>query len=56
MIQKVNTPLIEPQAITGNLIASNTITGNNIANGTVTGEKISTPPDIFDDALLFGGM
>jgi hypothetical protein len=42
--------------ITGNLIATGQITGNLIANNTITGNAIVTPPDIFDDAFLFGGM
>ena len=46
MIQKVGTTIIVNQAITGNLVANNAISGNNIV----------TPPDIFDDAFLFGGM
>jgi hypothetical protein len=43
-------------ALAGDVIAAGTITGNLIANGTITGNAISTPPDIFDDALLLGGM
>jgi hypothetical protein len=53
-------------AITGNLLSSNIIrsnnivegqiTGNLIANNAVSGNNIVSPPDIFDDAFLFGGM
>ena len=42
----ISTNNIVVQAITGNLIANNAVSGNNIAS----------PPDIFDDAFLFGGM
>ena len=66
MIQKVRAPLIQSITITGNLIAANAITTNNIVAGTITGNLIAnnaisgnnivSPPDIFDDALLFGGM
>jgi hypothetical protein len=42
--------------ITGNLIAVNQITGNLIANNAISGNNIVSPPDIFDDAFLFGGM
>jgi len=42
--------------ITGNLIAENQITGNLIANNAISGNNIVSPPDIFDDAFLFGGM
>ena len=31
-------------------------TGNLIANNAISGNNIVTPPDIFDDAFLFGGM
>lgn len=43
-------------AITGDLIAGGTITGNLIANDAISGNNIVSPPDIFDDAFLFGGM
>jgi hypothetical protein len=42
--------------ITGNLISVGAITGNLIANNAISGNNIVTPPDIFDDAFLFGGM
>ena len=42
----INANNIVPLTITGNLIANNAISGNNIVS----------PPDIFDDAFLFGGM
>ena len=42
--------------ITGNLIGSKAITGNLIANNAISGNNIVSPPDIFDDAFLFGGM
>lgn len=45
-ISAISTNNIVVQAITGNLIANNAVSGNNIAS----------PPDIFDDAFLFGGM
>jgi hypothetical protein len=66
MIQKVRSALIQPTNITGNLIASNAVSGNNIVSGQITGNLIAnnavsgnnivSPPDIFDDAFLFGGM
>lgn len=37
-------------------IATSAITGNLIANNAVSGNNIVSPPDIFDDAFLFGGM
>jgi hypothetical protein len=46
MIQKVQTGIIQVGAVTGNLIANNAVSSNNIVS----------PPDIFDDAFLFGGM
>ena len=52
----VSTNNIVVGAITSNLIASRAITGNLIANNAVSGNNIVSPPDIFDDALLFGGM
>ena len=58
--------LVAVSTITGNLIANNTIAGNSILVGTITGNLIAdnaisgnnivSPPDIFDDAFLFGGM
>ena len=42
----VTTSKLAAEAITGNLVANNAISGNNIVS----------PPDIFDDAFLFGGM
>jgi hypothetical protein len=48
--------LIATNTITGDLIAVNTITGNLIANDAISGNNIVSPPDIFDDAFLFGGM
>jgi len=42
--------------ITGNQISVRTITGNLIANNAVSGNNIVSPPDIFDDAFLLGGM
>lgn len=47
---------ISANSVTQTAIAANSVTNEKIANNTVTGEKISTPPDIFDDAFLFGGM
>ncbi len=47
---------IQNDTITGDKIAINQITGNLIANNAVSGNNIVTPPDIFDDAFLFGGM
>ena len=46
MIQRVQAGIIQVGAITGNLIANNAVSSNNIVS----------PPDIFDDAFLFGGM
>jgi hypothetical protein len=66
MIQRVRTNLIDSVAVTGDKIAvgairgnnivASTITGNLIANNAISGNNIVSPPDIFDDALLFGGM
>jgi hypothetical protein len=39
-----------------NSISVLSITGNLIANNAVSGNNIVSPPDIFDDAFLFGGM
>lgn len=43
-------------AVSTNNITLNAITGNLIANNAVSGNNIVSPPDIFDDAFLFGGM
>jgi hypothetical protein len=48
--------LIANNAISGNNIVAGTITGNLIANNAISGNNIVSPPDIFDDAFLFGGM
>ena len=66
MIQRVRTNLIDTVAVTGDKIAvgairgnnivADTITGNLIANNAVSGNNIASLPEIFDDALLFGGM
>ena len=47
---------VADNAIRGNNIVAGTITGNLIANNAISGNNIASPPDIFDDALLFGGM
>jgi hypothetical protein len=64
--QKVESGRIATGAVTGDKIAVNairannivagTITGNLIANNAISGNNIVSPPDIFDDILLFGGM
>jgi hypothetical protein len=64
--RSVTTIKIAEGAITGNLMAINSIRGNNVVEGTITGNLIAnnaisgnnivSPPDIFDDAFLFGGM
>jgi hypothetical protein len=66
MIQRVRTNLIDTVAVTGDKIAvgairgnnivADTITGNLIANNAISGNNIASLPEIFDDALLFGGM
>jgi hypothetical protein len=66
MIQRVRTNLIDSVAVTGdkisvnsvrgNNIVADTITGNLIANNAISGNNIASLPEIFDDALLFGGM
>ena len=43
-------------SISANNIVPRTITGNLIANNAISGNNIVSPPDIFDDAFLFGGM
>lgn len=57
---------IAPNAITGDKLTDAAISGNNISVGAITGNLIGlnavsgnnivSPPDIFDDAFLFGGM
>ena len=64
--QKVESGRIATGAVTGDKIAVNAIrannivagqiTGNLIANNAISGNNIVSPPDIFDDILLFGGM
>jgi hypothetical protein len=64
--QKVESGRIATGAVTGDKIAVNAIrannivagqiTGNLIANNAISGNNIVSPPDIFDDVLLFGGM
>ena len=54
--QKVESGRIATGAVTGDKIAVNSITGNLIANNAISGNNIVSPPDIFDDILLFGGM
>jgi hypothetical protein len=54
--QKIESGRIATGAVTGDKIAVRAITGNLIANNAVSGNNIVSPPDIFDDALLFGGM
>jgi len=48
--------LVADNTIAGNAIVVGTITGNLIANNAISGNNIVSPPDIFDDAFLFGGM
>ena len=43
-------------SVTTSKISAGAITGNAIANNAVSGNNIVSPPDIFDDAFLFGGM
>ena len=47
---------IAVNAVRGNNIVADSITGNLIANNAISGNNIVSPPDIFDDAFLFGGM
>ncbi len=54
--QKIESGRIATAAVTGDKIAVRAITGNLIANNAVSGNNIVSPPDIFDDALLFDGM
>jgi hypothetical protein len=54
--QKIESGRIATGAITTDKIAVRAVTGNLIANNAVSGNNIVSPPDIFDDALLFGGM
>ena len=54
--QKIESGRIATGAVTGDKIAVRAITGNLIANNAVSGNNIVSPPDIFDDILLFGGM
>jgi hypothetical protein len=54
--QKVESGRIATGAVTTDKIAVRAITGNLIANNAVSGNNIVSPPDIFDDILLFGGM
>ena len=48
--------LVADNAIRANNIVAGTITGNLVANNAISGNNIVSPPDIFDDILLFGGM
>jgi len=52
----VTSDKIAPGTISSNNINVGAITGNLIANNAVSGNNIVSPPDIFDDAFLFGGM
>jgi len=54
--QKVESGRIATGAVTGDKIAIGAITGNLIANSAISGNNIASLPEIFDDALLFGGM
>jgi hypothetical protein len=54
--QKVESGRIATGAVTGDKIAVGAITGNLIANNAISGNNIASLPEIFDDALLFGGM
>lgn len=54
--QKIESSRIATGAVTNQKIAVGAITGNLIANNAISGNNIVSPPDIFDDALLFGGM
>jgi hypothetical protein len=54
--QKVESGRIATGAVTGDKIAVGAITGNLIANNAISGNSIASLPEIFDDALLFGGM
>jgi len=53
---QVSSSQILATAVTETKIATDAVTNTKIANNSITGNKISTPPDIFDDAFLFGGM
>lgn len=48
--------LVADSSISTNNIVAGAITGNLIANNAISGNNIVSPPDIFDDAFLFGGM
>jgi hypothetical protein len=54
--QKVESGRIATGAVTGDKIAVGAVTGNLIANNAISGNNIASLPEIFDDALLFGGM
>ena len=54
--QKVESGRIATGAVTGDKIALGAVTGNLIANNAISGNNIASLPEIFDDALLFGGM
>jgi hypothetical protein len=53
MIQKVRSGLVQPENITGNLIAVGAVTSNTIANGSVTNADLSEP-NAFEDYFLLG--
>ena len=53
---QVSSSQILAGAVTTDKIATSAITGQLIANNAVSGNNIVSPPDIFDDAFLFGGM
>lgn len=42
--------------VTASQIQASAVTTTAIATGAVTGDKISSLPEIFDEAFLFGGM
>ena len=52
----VTGPKFGQNAINANNIVFGAITGNLVANNAISGNNIVSPPDIFDDAFLFGGM
>jgi hypothetical protein len=49
-------PKLGQTSVSSNNIMIGAITGNLVANNAISGNNIVSPPDIFDDAFLFGGM
>lgn len=47
---------LQAGSVTETTLAIDSVTNTKVANTSLNGNKLATPPDIFDDAFLFGGM